>query len=130
VPTGAHIFGTMRMGKDAKASVTDPTGRMHDLDNVLVTDGSVFPTCSGHNPTLTIMSVAWHSMEKFLGTTTPAAGAGAPTDVRGDRAQLPATGLTENVVAAAGLGAAAAGLFARSVAQGSTDGANIAPEEG
>jgi choline dehydrogenase-like flavoprotein len=129
VPSGAHIFGTMRMGNDPKASVTDATGRMHDFDNILVTDGSVFPTSSGHNPTLTIMAVAWHSMEKFLGTTTPASAAATPTNVRGEQSQLPATGLTENLSVPA-LGAAAAGLFARSVAQGTADRANTEEAEG
>jgi choline dehydrogenase-like flavoprotein len=109
VPSGAHIFGTMRMGNDPKTSVTDPMGRMHDLDNVLVTDGSVFPTCSGHNPTLTIMAVAWHSMEHFLGTAASAgAGTSVPTNLLGEHAQLPATGRKEN--AGLALGVAAAGL--------------------
>ena len=109
VPSGAHIFGTMRMGNDPKTSVTDATGRLHDLDNVLVTDGSVFPTSSGHNPTLTIMSVAWHSMDTFLGSTATAnAGKAVPTSVQGEQLELPATGLKENVGVA--LGATAAGL--------------------
>ncbi|MBV8235014.1 MAG: GMC family oxidoreductase, partial [Acidimicrobiia bacterium] len=112
VPTGAHIMGTMRMGDDPKTSVTDRTGRMHDLDNVVVSDGSVFPTNSGHNPTLTIMSVAWHSMENFLGTAAAAsAGQTVPTRVLGEQAELPATGLKQN--AGIALGAAAAGLAAR-----------------
>jgi gluconate 2-dehydrogenase alpha chain len=112
VPSGAHIFGTMRMGDDPKSSVTDRTGRVHDLDNVLVTDGSVFPTCSGHNPTLTIMAVGLHSMETFLGTVSNAGGKAVPTKVQGERTELPATGINENVASLA-LGAAAAGLAAR-----------------
>jgi len=128
VPSGAHIFGTMRMGNDPKTSVTDNVGRLHDLDNVLVADGGVFPTNSGHNPTLTIMAVAWHSMEHFLGTNT-AAKAAVPTKVQGEQGRLPATGLNKDV-AALGLGAAAAGLFARSVAQGTTDRANTPEESG
>jgi LPXTG-motif cell wall-anchored protein len=100
----------MRMGDDPKKSVTDRTGRMHDLDNVVVTDGSVFPTCSGHNPTLTIMAVGLHSMEQFLGTTSAATPkAVVPTKVLGEHAELPATGLTKNTAGIA-LGAAAAGL--------------------
>jgi len=128
VPSGAHIFGTMRMGDDAKTSVTDRSGRLHDLDNVVVTDGSVFPTSSGHNPTLTIMAVGLHSMETFLGTAAKAASA-APTKVLGERTQLPATGLTENLSGLA-LGAAAAGLFARSVGHATTDRANTDGVEG
>ena len=53
-----HMAGTLRMGNDPAHSVTDAFGRMHDADNVVVCDGSVFPTFSGVNPTLTIMAVA------------------------------------------------------------------------
>jgi LPXTG-motif cell wall-anchored protein len=108
VPSGAHIFGTMRMGNDPKTSVTDATGRMHDYDNILVTDGSVFPTSSGHNPTLTIMAVAWHSMEHFLGTAGATAKPAA-TNLLGEHSELPATGMKQNAAGLA-LGAAAAGL--------------------
>jgi choline dehydrogenase-like flavoprotein len=108
VPSGAHIMGTMRMGTDPKTSVTDRTGRLHDLDNVLVTDGGVFPTSSGHNPTLTIMAVAWHSMDAFLGTTTPAGKRAIPVAVEGAHHELPATG--RGVDAGLALGAVAAGL--------------------
>ena len=108
VPAGAHIMGTMRMGPDGKTSVTDPTGRVHDLDNVLVTDGAVFPTSSGHNPTLTIMAVAWHSMEKFLGSATAAGERGPGVAVLGAGRRLPATG--GGVDPALALGLAGAGL--------------------
>jgi hypothetical protein len=118
----------MRMGDDPKTSVTDRTGRMHDFDNILVTDGSVFPTSSGHNPTLTIMAVAWHSMEHFLGTAAANAAKAAPTKVLGEHAELPATGLNKNVTGVA-LGAAAAGLIARSAAQKSAGRAHAGAEE-
>jgi choline dehydrogenase-like flavoprotein len=54
----AHILGTARMGSDPSASVTDPFGRLHEVPNVVVADGSVFPTSGGANPTLTIMALA------------------------------------------------------------------------
>lgn len=53
-----HVAGTLRMGSDPERSVTDSFGRIHGADNVVVCDGSVFPTFSGVNPTLTIMAVA------------------------------------------------------------------------
>lgn len=56
-----HMGGTLRMGPDPRASVTDEFGRMHEAPNVVVTDSSVFPTFSGMNPTLTIMAVAVRS---------------------------------------------------------------------
>src|SRR5262249_52942837 len=57
-PTSAHIMGTLRMGSDPASSVTDPSGRFHDVDNLYATDGSVFVTSSGYNPTLTIFATA------------------------------------------------------------------------
>jgi choline dehydrogenase-like flavoprotein len=54
----AHILGTARMGDDPRSSVTDAFGRLHDVPNVIVADGSVFATSGGANPTLTIMALA------------------------------------------------------------------------
>jgi len=58
VPSSYHVLGGMRMGADPTTSVTDVTGRHHQLDNLVVADGSVFPTSGSHNPTLTIMATA------------------------------------------------------------------------
>ena len=44
------------MGPDPATSVTNPQGRFHDVDNLYACDGSVFPTSSGYNPTLTIIA--------------------------------------------------------------------------
>src|SRR5262249_13306791 len=57
-PVSRHVMGTLRMGNDAATSVVDAGGRFHDLDNLYACDGSVFPTASGYNPTLTIFAVA------------------------------------------------------------------------
>ncbi len=54
----AHIMGTARMGNDPATSVVDAWGRMHDLENVYVADGSVFVSSGGFNPTLTIMALS------------------------------------------------------------------------
>jgi choline dehydrogenase-like flavoprotein len=67
VPGGAHIMGGMPMGSDPKASVTDGIGRVHGLDNVVVADGSVFPTSGAHNPTLTIMATALRNARQWMG---------------------------------------------------------------
>jgi len=58
VPHNAHIMGGMRMGADPRTSVTDGGGMVHGTSNVLVADGSLFPTSGAHNPTLTIMATA------------------------------------------------------------------------
>jgi choline dehydrogenase-like flavoprotein len=54
----AHVMGTARMGEDPVRSVVDSWGRMHELDNVYVADGSVFVSAGGFNPTNTIMALA------------------------------------------------------------------------
>lgn len=54
----AHLAGTTRMGTDPQRSVCDPSGRLHEVDNVYVVDASTFPTFPGFNPTLTIMANA------------------------------------------------------------------------
>ncbi len=43
---------------DPATSVTDADGRFHDLDDLWAADGSLLPTSSGWNPTLTIIAVA------------------------------------------------------------------------
>ena len=55
-PNSRHEMGTLRMGPDPATSVTNPQGRFHDVDNLYACDGSVFPTSSGYNPTLTIIA--------------------------------------------------------------------------
>jgi choline dehydrogenase-like flavoprotein len=57
-PSTRHVMGTLRMGTDPGNSVVSDAGRFHDVDNLFAADGSVFPTSSGYNPTLTIVAVA------------------------------------------------------------------------
>lgn len=65
IPHGAHVMGGMRMGTDPRTSVTDAGGLVHGLDNLLVADGSVFPTSGAHNPTLTIMATALRNVRRL-----------------------------------------------------------------
>jgi choline dehydrogenase-like flavoprotein len=53
-----HNMGTAKMGDDPATSVVDRWGRSHDVPNLYVIDGSVFPTASGVNPTATICALA------------------------------------------------------------------------
>ena len=57
-PISRHVMGTARMGDDPRTSVCDRWQRLHDVDNVLVADSSVFPTSAGYGPTLTIVALA------------------------------------------------------------------------
>lgn len=53
-----HPCGTLRFGTDPRTSVLNADCRAHDLDNLYVTDASVFPTSMGVNPSLTIAANA------------------------------------------------------------------------
>jgi choline dehydrogenase-like flavoprotein len=53
-----HECGTARMGNDAKKSVVNSFGQLHDMKNVFVTDGAVFVTQGCYEPTLTIMAIS------------------------------------------------------------------------
>lgn len=57
-PISRHVMGTARMGDDPRTSVCDGHQRCWDVDNVVITDSSVFPTSSGYGPTLTIVATA------------------------------------------------------------------------
>ena len=46
------------MGDDPAASVVDRWGRTHDIPNLYVVDGSLWPTSAGMNPTATIAALA------------------------------------------------------------------------
>ena len=72
IPTGyeggsCHFHGTLRGGDDPQTSVTDSTGRLHDLDNVYVADGAFFPFPGAVNPTLTIQAHALRVAEIAIG---------------------------------------------------------------
>ena len=57
-PTGWHLLGTARMGRDPESSVVNEWGRCHDVKNLFIVDGSVFVTGGGVNPTATIQAIA------------------------------------------------------------------------
>jgi choline dehydrogenase-like flavoprotein len=54
------------MGSDPAASVVDPWGKTHDIDNLYVVDGSVFVTSGGVNPTNTISSLALRFADRMV----------------------------------------------------------------
>ena len=67
VKGSAHLHGTCRMGDDPERSVVNRWCRSHDVDNLWVVDGSVFPTSGGYNPTLTILANAYRVADHFVG---------------------------------------------------------------
>jgi choline dehydrogenase-like flavoprotein len=52
------VLGTCRMGDDPETSVVGQDCRSHDVDNLWICDGSVFPTGGAVNPSLTIQAIA------------------------------------------------------------------------
>ncbi|HVO87154.1 MAG TPA: GMC family oxidoreductase [Casimicrobiaceae bacterium] len=54
----AHVMGGCPMGPDSRSAVVDETGRHHQLANLYVLDGSLFPTSIGANPQLSIYAIA------------------------------------------------------------------------
>lgn len=50
----AHLLGTCRMGSNASNSVVNGDCRSHDIPNLFICDGSIFPTSTAVNPSLTI----------------------------------------------------------------------------
>ena len=54
----SHQMGTTRMSTDPGSGVTDPDCRVHSIENLYVSGGSVFPTFGFTNPTLTIVALA------------------------------------------------------------------------
>jgi len=54
----AHQMGGCSMSEDPARSIVNSRGRMHQLSNVYVCDGSVFPTGLGVNPMLSIYGLS------------------------------------------------------------------------
>ena len=64
--TGWHLLGTAKMGIDPGSSVVDAWGRTHDIPNLFIFDGSIWPTSSGMNPTATIAAMSLWCAEHLV----------------------------------------------------------------
>ncbi|MDB5453303.1 MAG: fdhL [Caulobacteraceae bacterium] len=58
-----HEVGAARMGATAKDSVVNALNKTWDVDNLYLTDGSVFASKAHKNPTLTIMALSMRASE-------------------------------------------------------------------
>jgi len=54
----AHVMGGCAMGEDPRQAVVDSLGRHHQLENLSIHDGSLFPTSIGANPQLSIYALS------------------------------------------------------------------------
>jgi choline dehydrogenase-like flavoprotein len=68
----SHMFGTARMGSDPAASVVRPDFRHHAVDRLYVADASVFPTNTGVNPQISIMTMGACCGRSIMGASPPA----------------------------------------------------------
>ena len=57
----SHDLGGLRMGDDATNSVVNADLMTHEVRNLYVMSGAVFPSCPGINPTLTIQALSWRA---------------------------------------------------------------------
>jgi choline dehydrogenase-like flavoprotein len=62
---GTHLMGTCRMGNDASRSVTDAFGEMHEVRNLFVADGSLFPTSTPGHPPLVLQGLATRAARRI-----------------------------------------------------------------
>ena len=67
VPTFSHGLGSVRMGDDSARYPVAPDGRFRGLDNLFLTDGSVFPTSGAVNPSLSIAANALRVASAMVG---------------------------------------------------------------
>ena len=61
-PAG-HNMGTSRMSAKPEDGVVNKWGQTHDIENLFISDGSVFTTGGSPNPTLTIVGLAMRQAE-------------------------------------------------------------------
>jgi choline dehydrogenase-like flavoprotein len=59
VPDTKHLLGTARMGDDPTKSVCNKWGRLHEVENVWIADGSTWPTSAAFNPVNTQQALAY-----------------------------------------------------------------------
>ena len=63
---GWHLMGTAKMGDNPENSVTNKYGRLHDIENIYVVDGSLFVTSGSVNPTPTIQALSLYIAESII----------------------------------------------------------------
>ena len=64
-----YACGTCRMGKDPSSSVVDKDGKCHEIDNLYISDASVFPSCPSIGHGLTVIALALRMAKKLTSDT-------------------------------------------------------------
>jgi choline dehydrogenase-like flavoprotein len=68
----AHVMGGCALGEDPRQAVCDSLGRHHQLENLSIHDGSLFPTSIGANPQLSVYARLRGSAKHWSGACTGA----------------------------------------------------------
>lgn len=66
----AHVMGGCGMGADPGKAVADPRGRHHQLGNLTIADGSLFPTSIGANPQQSVYGVVARNISALAHSLT------------------------------------------------------------
>jgi choline dehydrogenase-like flavoprotein len=66
-PGNQHIAGGLRMGAKAGDSVCDSYGRCHDVPNLVLAGGGIFPTEGAVNPTFTVHALTERTADHLAG---------------------------------------------------------------
>src|SRR6185312_5655578 len=75
----AHHLGTTRMSNDPRSGVVDRNCRVHGIDNLFISSGSVMPTGGFAGPTFTIVALGMRLADHLKGRLArmPLSGAAA-----------------------------------------------------
>jgi choline dehydrogenase-like flavoprotein len=65
-----HQLGTTRMHPDPARGVVDENCRVHEMHNLYIAGGSIFPTGGYANPSLTIVALSLRLADHVKSTTT------------------------------------------------------------
>lgn len=63
---GLHLMGGCAIGENAAKSVVRPDFKLYGSDNIIVADGSIFPSAPGINPSLSIMALSHMAADQVL----------------------------------------------------------------
>ena len=72
LPDSAHLLGGCRMGDEKNSSVVNQFCQSHDIPNLYICSGTVFPTSGGANPTETIMALAARTADHLISSKNEA----------------------------------------------------------
>ena len=64
-----YACGTCRMGKDPSKSVVNKDGKCHEIDNLYISDASVFPSCPSIGHGLTVIALALRMAKQLTSET-------------------------------------------------------------